>query len=157
MTKLKFTMYVEGWVCSECKKENLDIDMLHCQHCDKVQRESSEEYFDDEREFSLPAVWEICPTCQGTGSTYLGFSSSDQPVFTSEDFCREGPDFYEDYMRGRYDAQCPECKGNGKVKEVDENSIKDADSKRVLTLLREKQDSDAKYAAEVAAERRMGC
>lgn len=56
----------------------------------------------------LPGGWAICPDCNGHGgsSAYLG-------AFTREDM-DEDPEFFEDYMAGRYDRPCPNCNG-GKV------------------------------------------
>ena len=60
-------------------------------------------------------------------------------------------------MSGRYDSQCPGCKGEGKVKEIKEDVIK-ADSQlgKSLKAYYDNLRFDAEYAAEVAAERRMG-
>lgn len=107
----------------------------------------------DEEVIKFPTKWEICDDCQGNGTTYLGWASRDQPAFTREDFDREGPDFFEDYMSGAYDKECPACKGSGKVKVIDEAQCKLEDLKRLHDAERE----EAEYQAICEMERRMGC
>lgn len=113
---------------------------------------------EEEVEVEFPAKWVVCPDCRGEGTTYLGWPAKDQPAFTREDFEYEGPDFYEDYMEGRYDKDCPNCKGRTTVKEVDEQFIRhkggDLLSKYNIYLndLRE----EAEYQKMVEMERRMG-
>lgn len=47
-----------------------------------------------------------CSICNGSGrsSLYLG-------VISEED--QQDPDFMDDYISGKYDRQCPKCKGTG--------------------------------------------
>lgn len=103
-------------------------------------------YTDDGDEISLPTKWEICPTCRGKGtsSAYLG-------AFTGDDM-REDPEFFEDYMNGNYDRSCDECDGTGKIEVIDTEKL----DEKTLQLLIQQQLDDAKYRAEVEAERRMG-
>jgi hypothetical protein len=71
--------------------------------------------YDDEgceTEYVIPAVWEICSTCNGDGahSRHLG-------AITSDDLDRDwSPDEFEDYLAGAYDRTCETCKGTGKFK-----------------------------------------
>ena len=99
-------------------------------------------------EHVLPTRFDVCPTCEGHGV-------HDHPAFanglTSEDF-DEDPDFREDYFAGHYDVCCEECRGERVVSVVDEDKADPA----LLALWREKLQADADYAAECAAERRMG-
>jgi DnaJ-class molecular chaperone len=76
------------------------------------------EEIDVEVEHQLPGKYEICSACSGHGasSAYLG-------AITSEERERDwDPEEFEDYMEGAYDKTCEECKGSGKVVEVDEES-----------------------------------
>lgn len=65
----------------------------------------------------VPAVWAICDTCSGNGtsSAYLG-------AFTSDDLAELGHEFCEDYTAGRYDRACPDCDGTGKVLVIDDEA-----------------------------------
>ena len=153
-------MDVEGWTCPKCQQDHYDQDMEGCgcgYNFDPTK--DYDHYWCGEEKFDLPAKWEICLDCGGDGKTYLGIAAEHQPAFTREDFDYEGPDFYEDYMRGRYDAQCPGCKGSGKVKVIDEEMINkgtDQSRKQALAAWRTHCEEEAEYQAEVAAERRMG-
>lgn len=71
----------------------------------------------DEIEVSLPAKFEVCPTCRGKGSHVN--PAIDGHGLTSEDF-DEDPDFREAYVRGDYDVRCRECHGQRVVAVVDE-------------------------------------
>ena len=106
-------------------------------------------------EVDFPAEIVVCSDCDGRGSTYLGWISSEQPAFTREDFDREGDDFACDYMEGRYDKTCPTCRGKTTVLEVLEppegNSLRE-----LWCLWQEQLQSAAECDAEMAAERRMG-
>ena len=79
----------------------------------------------------LPGHWEICGDCRGEGksSAYLG-------AFTREQM-DEDPEFFEDYMEGRYDRPCEECGGSGKawyVKEEALNEEQKAEYEQALDL-----------------------
>lgn len=56
--------------------------------------------------------WVICDRCRGNGK-------HDHPAFdngiTSEEWERWDYEEREDYMAGKYDVQCDECSGSGKV------------------------------------------
>lgn len=150
-------VYIEGWVCGECEHENQEPTDIPCAKCQKNYKEDSKDFAFDTINVDFPSVWEICSDCRGEGKTYLGWAAKDQPAFTREDFDYEGPDFYEDYMNGRYDAQCPICKGTGKVKIIDEKAV---NRNKRLKVLYAAHMADLKaeyeYQATIAAERRMG-
>jgi len=158
MTTKRVEIYVEGWICSACENENLEhINGDNCGKCGKAYEDEKDHCFDNEKVVEFPAKWAICYDCQGEGTTYLGWAAKDQPAFTQEDFDYEGPDFYEDYMGGRYDAQCPACHGEGKVKEIDEKAVaKNPELKAHLNEHHEALRASAEIDAEMAAERRMG-
>lgn len=74
-------------------------------------------YEDDEAEFTVPAKYDVCSTCEGRGSHVN--PSIDSHGLSREDF-DEDPDFEEDYRSGAYDVSCVECRGNRVVPVVDE-------------------------------------
>jgi hypothetical protein len=76
----------------------------------------------DEVEVSLPARYEVCPTCEGRG-THVN-RAIDGHGLTREDFL-EDPEFEEGYFRGDYDVQCTQCEGNRVVAVVDEERFTD--------------------------------
>ncbi|KKN35650.1 hypothetical protein LCGC14_0781470 [marine sediment metagenome] len=103
----------------------------------------------DEKEVRLLTKLEICPTCRGKG-THVN-PSIDANGLTAEDFDRD-PDFREDYMSGIYDQICNECHGLRVVPVIDRVGNSKEDIKRYDEYI----ESEQQYAAEVAAERRMG-
>lgn len=114
----------------------------------------TEVYIDDVA-VSLPTKWAICQECNGEGSV-----SSIPGSFTGTDLDEwfgnsdEREEFLGEYMKrgGMYDKPCPDCKGAGKVKEVDEAML-DA---IVLKLYHQAQsEAYADWATE-QAERAMG-
>jgi len=104
----------------------------------------------------VPGKKVTCDDCNGKGSTYLGWTSSEQPSFSREDFDQEGPDFQEDYMAGCYDKMCPTCKGETTVVVID----REACTKEHMVAVKaydDGQEALAEMYAEMEAERRMGC
>ena len=101
----------------------------------------------------LPVVYEVCPLCSGRG-THTN-PSIDASGLSREDFDRD-PDFEEDYCRGVHDVGCYECDGQ-RVVPVPVESCLSPEQQKLLTGLREQEEEDRQHAAEVAAERRMGC
>jgi len=74
---------------------------------------SEEDVGEDARGYATEEVvvnieWEVCPTCDGRGCHVN--PSIDAHGLTAEDFA-EDPDFAEDYLRGKYDIHCSECRG----------------------------------------------
>ena len=97
----------------------------------------------------LPAVWEVCPTCEGEGKHVN--RNVDGHGITAEEFA-DDPDFAEDYFAGVYDVTCEECKGRRVVKELD----RDKCPPYLLALYDQEQEDEAYYAHISAMERRMG-
>ncbi len=97
----------------------------------------------------LKTEWGVCPTCRGKGMHVN--PSIDASGLTAEDFDRD-PDFREDYMSGIYDQICNECHGLRVVPVIDRVNNSKEDIKRYDEYI----ESEQQYAAEVAAERRMG-
>lgn len=104
---------------------------------------------DEEDEITIRLCYEVCDTCGGKGRHVN--PSIDAGGLTSEDFA-EDPDFAEAYFAGHYDVPCYGCKGRRVALGVDRT----ATSKENLALYDERVRDEAAYAAEVAAERRMG-
>lgn len=104
-------------------------------------------YCDDGSEIELPTLWQICGHCRGSGksSAYLG-------AFTRDDFDQEGPEFFDDYMAGRYDRACDRCDGSGKVAVVDRKKLTPAQRKE----WDEQRKADREVEAESRMERMMG-
>ena len=96
----------------------------------------------------LPARWEICDICQGSGTR-------DHPAFANGvDFSDDDDgEFREAYFAGRYDVPC-ECE-NGKVLVPDERRFAAADVETYRMHLDYRRNCTAQAAAQ-AAERRMG-
>lgn len=80
--------------------------------------------FDTEQglEVRLPSKRDMCPTCEGEGTTVFGRMRGDAAVFTQEDF-EEDPDLAENLENGVYDKECPHCKGTRVVDTVDEERL----------------------------------
>lgn len=147
MATKRLSVYIEGWTCSGCEKDNLDVYADKCAHCGKPFDDTKDHCWDEEKEADFPAKWVICGDCQGEGTTYLGWAAKDQPAFTAEDFDYEGPDFYEDYMSGHYDRECPECHGQGKVLEIEPDKCKGE-----LAILLKEHNEALRASAEIDAE-----
>ena len=100
----------------------------------------------EEQELFLPTHREVCPTCdgKGTSSAYLG-------AFSGDDM-REDPEFFEDYMAGRYDRTCEECNGLRVIEVVDIDKMPAADR----ALYEEHMREEASYNSMCEMERRMG-
>ena len=111
-------------------------------------------YIDDE-EVSLPTKWEICGECKGEGTVSripgaITESELDEWYGNSE----ERYEFIKEYTTpgGMYDMACPDCKGSGKVKVVDEDRL-DA---LVLKVYHQAQSEAYADWAMAEQERRMG-
>jgi hypothetical protein len=105
---------------------------------------------DNEPEFVdvvLPAVYEVCSTCEGKGSHVN--PSIDAHGISGEEFA-EDPDFEESYLAGHYDVTCYGCGGMRVVPVVDEDRASKAD----LALYEAHADECASYDAEEASEAR---
>ena len=104
-------------------------------------------YCDDGSEIELPFLWCICISCQGHGksSAYLG-------AYTQSEMDEAGPEFFDDYMAGRYDRPCETCDGTGKIKVVDRKKLTPAQRLE----WDEQRQCEREERAIRAAERRMG-
>ena len=68
---------------------------------------------------AFPSRWVICPACEGHGTDRGRSVERDGGGFTASEWAEEDEDFRADYMAGRYDRPCEECKGNGKIFTID--------------------------------------
>jgi hypothetical protein len=94
-----------------------------------------------EFEVTLPAKFEVCPTCKGRGKHVN--RNIDGNGLTREDF-DEDPDFEEAYFRGDYDVPCEQCDGNRVISMVDEAQA----NPKLLKLYQNEQQADAEFRAE---------
>jgi hypothetical protein len=99
----------------------------------------------DELEVSLPARFEVCPTCEGKG-THVN-RAIDGNGLTREDFDQD-PDFAEDYFRGGYDVQCEECKGTRVVAVVDKKRLSATQRAQYREHLKSEEESRRDYHSE---------
>lgn len=104
----------------------------------------------DDEDLLIPARYEVCETCSGKGK-HVNPSIDAGHGITQEEF-DEDPDFRESYVRGDYDVQCVECKGQRVVPVMDETRA----TPEVQAAVERWMQDQADYAAECAAERRMG-
>jgi hypothetical protein len=101
----------------------------------------------------MPAKFEVCGLCDGTGSHVN--PSIDSGGLSSDDFY-DDPDFADDYSSGRYDVQCYECGGKRVTPVIDLGRLNDR-QKWALAELEQQAQDDAEYEALVASEIRYGC
>lgn len=105
----------------------------------------------DSVEHDLPAKYEVCSSCEGSGVT-CSHVECDGGGFTSSEWAEQDDDFKEDYLAGRYDRPCPDCKGKRVVLVVDEAAC----NPELLKLYRKQQDEVAETYRIEAMERRFG-
>lgn len=99
---------------------------------------------------NIPVRYEVCGTCDGKGSHVNPSIDADHGI-TREEF-DEDPDFKESYFRGDYDQPCNECGGRRVAPVVDTDRATPAQVQYVESWIQDMVN----YAAECAAERRMG-
>lgn len=105
----------------------------------------------EEIEVMLPAEWEICDSCRGSGG-----SSAHLGAITSDEWHQEwDEDMRADYMAGRYDRPCGECNGTGKVLTIDHKRCTSADHKAAIAWLQDEAEADAEERAMLRMEARL--
>lgn len=102
----------------------------------------------EEIEVSLPARFEVCHRCKGSGRHVN--EAIDGNGLTREDF-DEDPDFEEAYFRGDYDVTCTLCHGDRVVSEVDEERLTESQREQYERYC----ESKAELARDEASERRL--
>ena len=95
---------------------------------------------------------EVCPTCDGKGTTWHGWGRGDACTFTASEWADLDEEDRDGYMNGRYDGQCPECHGANVVTIVTIHSTPE-----VIAEIEEMLRAHYSCLAVEAQERRMGC
>lgn len=110
-------------------------------------------YEDDEgyeQTHEFAATIEVCSSCRGTGVTT---EHIDGHGITMDEWQRDwDEESREDYLSGKYDRPCPECKGDKVELVID----RDRANPEMLAMLDMWIKDDAETDAIQAAERRMG-
>jgi len=108
---------------------------------------------DEEKSFTVPAVFEVCERCQGKG-THTN-PAIDGNGLTARDFA-EDPDFKEDYFSGVFDVACEECHGNRVVPVINYDRVPkevqgllDAEEERQSEMAKEAYYNESVYRAEM--------
>lgn len=102
-------------------------------------RDQEIRYFDEnDVEQVAPHKWEICPACEGAGSTcrHVG-------VIDGED-----QDFVDDVRAGHYDRACEACNGRGSVIVPDYSKMTKAQRAAVRAMLDEERGNRRAAEAE---------
>ena len=109
-----------------------------------VEDDDGEEY-----EIDVPAIFEVCETCRGTGKHVA--PGVDSHGISAEEFA-EDPDFAEAYFRGHYDVRCYGCNGERVVPIMDLEKLPKDTQALVEAVQKRQHDLDCEFEA----ERRMG-
>ena len=113
------------------------------------------EYSEYAGETVVPAEYEICDACRGTGVTTRHIER-DGGGFTASEWaeeCYEDPDFAEDYLSGVYDRPCPECQG---VRVIPVPRWTE-DLELLRVAVEDYYDQQRRWEHERRAEKRLGC
>jgi DnaJ-class molecular chaperone len=110
---------------------------------------------DKEHQVSFPALWAICPECDGCATDRGASVECDGGGFTASEWHDLDEDFREEYLAGRYDRPCGYCDGKGRIQEVDTAKLGRWQQK-LHRYYRAQQRDFAEIDAVMAAERRMG-
>ena len=103
---------------------------------------------------TMPVRFKVCDLCGGKGKHVN--PSIDCGGLSRDDFDYD-PDFEEDYMRGRYDVSCYQCRGARVMLALPDYSVLTEEEKEVVDYLDEIANDDARHHAMCMAELRMGC
>jgi hypothetical protein len=97
---------------------------------------------------SLNTKWIICDYCDGEGSHSRRFGT-----ITSDDWHEWDEESRHEYMSGRYDERCQNCKGSGKVRALHEEALPTEIQDYIQRYRQDSYDS----AMESYYERLAGC
>lgn len=103
--------------------------------------------YDTDEEIPLPANFEVCDRCRGTGTHDCW-----EGGMTASEMYEHGDEFIDDYFAGHYDKTCEECHGERVIAVVDEERCPPA----LLEQYHQQQREAYEYEAERRAEMRMG-
>jgi RecJ-like exonuclease len=112
----------------------------------------------DQIDATFPARWIVCPACDGRATTTRHIEC-DGGGFTASEWaeaCGDDEDFAEDYFSGRYDRECPTCKGRSTIQVIDEEAVTGWRERILLKAYYEQERDSREIDAIQAAERRMG-
>ena len=112
-----------------------------------------------EYEHELPAVYVVCPKCEGHGAHLA--PSIGEHAYSREEFYEafsDEDDRAEYFKRGgRYDVPCTACDGRRVVLEVDQEAAKlTGRGRRLLALYDAVSEREAAWRREEAYERKYG-
>ena len=91
--------------------------------------------------------YKLCNMCKGSGEVCN--PSVDASGITQDQF-EEDPQFEEDYIKGRYNIQCPTCKG---LRVEREPSL----PKEIQNIINKEAEEDREYIRHCALEQALGC
>jgi RecJ-like exonuclease len=109
----------------------------------------------EETVHEFPSKKEVCHRCDGHGK-HTNPAIDGNGITASEWADEWDEESRENYMSGVYDVTCETCNGLNVVDVIDESRFTEADKVAYEEYL-EYQKAEAYYAAECAAEQRMGC
>ena len=96
----------------------------------------------------------LCPMCQGEGTVVD--PNIDSCGLSDEDF-DEDPEFHLAYHAGRYDIECPSCKGNKIIHTINYNQVREGnDLHAILTIIKDAEEERYQLAEERAHELKWG-
>ena len=110
----------------------------------------------EEVEHEIPAIYGVCPTCEGRGKHVdpnIDASGWHEDEDDSYDPWDDRDDGRTAYQRGVYDVTCLTRKGKRAVLEADARRC----DPTLLEAWRDQCEDDAQYASMVRAERAFGC
>ena len=102
----------------------------------------------DGEELMLPAKFEVCYRCEGTGTHT--HPDIDGNGITQSEMEELGEDFREDYLNGVYDVQCSLCKGARVTPRADVPRMSFAQKRAYVRHLHAKAEYQRDYASERA-------
>lgn len=111
----------------------------------------------EEQEVTFPAKMEICDECDGEG--FVLTEGMRGYAYSAEEFAESFDDEDQaEYFRrgGKYDVQCPCCKGRNVVPVVDESALS-AEQKILFALYQEAEEQKAQWDREDRMTRRGEC
>lgn len=108
---------------------------------------------DDDVEVEIPARFETCGRCEGTGRVMN--EAIAEHAYSQDEWALEDEEFKAEYMRGGngiYGVRCPACNGRNVVAVPDEAAA----DPLILAAYHKRLRDDRAYERECASERRMG-
>jgi hypothetical protein len=111
--------------------------------------------YGDEIEHELPAIYKVCPDCEGEGSVL--HEAIRTHAYTADDWAQEDDEFREEYMRGGkgiYGVQCPTCSGDRVTLAVDDETLS-PEQRETFKLWQEQERERAQSEADDRRCRQM--